>query len=51
MTVISIVIGALGTVTKRLVRRPEDLEKKRTSRDHPNDRIKTGQNTEKNPRG
>ena len=36
VTIISIVIGTLGTVTKGLVQRLEDLEIKRTSGDHPN---------------
>ena len=30
------VIGALGTVTKGLIPKLEDLENKRMSRDHPN---------------
>ena len=33
---IQIVIGGLGTVTKGLVQKLEDLEKKRRSGDHPN---------------
>ena len=42
MTVISIVIGALGTVTKGLVKGIEELE------DPPNDStVKIGHNTEK----
>ena len=49
MTVILIVIDALGTVTRGLVQVLEDLEM-RTGRDHPNDCIiKIGPNTEKNP--
>ena len=48
VTVITIVIGALGTVTKRLVQGTGGLGNKRTSRDHPNySIIKIGQNTEK----
>ena len=46
LRVIPIVIGALGTVTKGLVKRPEDLE----IRIHLNfSIIKIGQNTKKNP--
>ena len=42
----SIVIGALGTVTKGLVQRTGGLGNKRTSRDHPNyGMIAIGQNT------
>ena len=36
VTVILIVIGALRTISKELLKRLGDLEKKRTSRDHPN---------------
>ena len=43
MTVIPIVIGVLGTVTKGLVKELGGLGKKRTSF------IKIGQNTEKSP--
>ena len=47
VTVILIVIDALGTVTKRLIL---GLGNKRTSRDHPNYNInKIGQHTEKSP--
>ena len=50
VTVIPIIIGALSTVSKRLVQGLEDLENKKTTRDHPNYRIiKIGQNTEKSP--
>ena len=48
-TVIPIIIGALGTVTKGLIQGLEDFEM-RTSGDHPNySIIKFGQNTEKSP--
>ena len=47
MTVIPIVIGTLGTVTKGLFK---GLGNKRTSRDHPNYCIiEIGQNTEESP--
>ena len=50
VTVILIVIGALGTLTKGLVQGLKGLEKKRTSRDHPNySIIKIDQNTKKSP--
>ena len=50
MTVIPIVIGALGAVTKGLVKGLEELGNKRTSGDHPNySIIKIGKNTEKSP--
>ena len=46
MTVIPIVIGTLGTVSKGLVQGLEDLE----LRDHPNDSIvELSQNTTKSP--
>ena len=46
--VISIVIGALGTVLKGLVKGTGRFENKRTSGDHPDSSIiKIGQNTEK----
>ena len=48
VSIIPIVIGALGTVTKELVH--GRLENKSTSRDHPNySIIEIGQNTEKSP--
>ena len=48
--VIPIVIGALGTVTKRLVQGLEDLVIRGYSGDHPNYSIvEIGQNTEKSP--
>ena len=50
MTVIPTVIGALGTVTKGLIKGLEDLEINGTSGDHPNYTvIKISQNTEKSP--
>ena len=39
MTMIPTVIGALGTVIKWLVQGMEDLGKRRTSGDYPNDSI------------
>ena len=46
----AIVISELGTVTKRLLQRLEDLGNKRTSGDHPNYKIiEIGQNTKKSP--
>ena len=43
-------IGAFGTVTRELLKGPEDLEVGGTSGDHPNYRIiENGQNTEKSP--
>ena len=46
----SIVIGALGTVTKILVKKSRCIGNKRTSGDHPNYNItKISQNTEKIP--
>ena len=49
LTVIPIVIGALGTVTNRLAQVMEDLEM-RTCGDRPNySCVKTSQNTKKNP--
>ena len=50
VTIIPIVIGAFGTVTKVLIKGQEDLEKKRTSGDHSNYYIiENSQNTEKSP--
>ena len=49
MIVIPVVIGALGTIPKGLVKGLDDLEI-RTSTDHPDESIiKISQNTEKNP--
>ena len=49
VTVLPIIIGILGTVTKGLVKELEDL-KMRTNGDHRNYRIiKIGQHTEKSP--
>ena len=48
MTIIPIVIGAFGTVTKRLLKGLGGLQSWRTSGDHPSYRIiENGQNTEK----
>ena len=48
--IISIVIGALGTVTKNLVQGLGGLGNNRTNGDHPNYCIiESGQNTEKSP--
>ena len=48
VTIIPIVIGAFGTVTKGLLKSLEDLEV--GGRDHPsNNIIENGQNTEKSP--
>ena len=48
VTEILIEIGALGTVTKRLIQKFEDLENKGTSGDHPNNSVtEICQNTEK----
>ena len=50
MKIIPIVIGALGTVTKRINKRTEGLGNMSTSGDNPNYRIAMiGQNTEKSP--
>ena len=50
VTIIPIVIGAFGTVTKGLLRGLEYLEVSGTGGDHPNDSIiENGQNTEKSP--
>ena len=49
MTIITIVIGAFGTVTKGLLK-GRGLGSWRTSRDYPNDSIlENGQDTEKSP--
>ena len=39
VTIVPIVIGALGTITKGLLEGLEDLEGWRTGRDYPNDSI------------
>ena len=50
MTVIPIVIGSLGTLTKQLIQRLGGLENKRTSGDHPNYYIiEKGRNVEESP--
>ena len=50
VTIIPIVIGAFGTVTKGLLKGLEDFGSWRTSGDHPNySIIENGQNTEKSP--
>ena len=47
-TIVPVVIGAFGTVTKGLLKGLEGLGSWRTSGDHPNDSIiEDGQNTEK----
>ena len=49
--VILIVIGALGTILKGLVKKTIGAGNRRTSRDHPNYGIvEVGKNTEKSPR-
>ena len=48
VTIVPIVIGALGTETKGLIERPGGLESWRTGRDYPNDSItEKGQNIDK----
>ena len=48
--IVPIVIGALGTVTKGLLRGPGGFGSWRTGRDYPNDSIaKNGQNPETSP--
>ena len=48
--VIPVVIGALRTVPKGLVRELEEIRNRRTSQDHPNYGIvEVAQNTEKSP--
>ena len=50
VTVIPIVIGALGMISKGLVKKTEGVWNRKKSRDHPNYSIvKVGQNTEKSP--
>ena len=50
VTIVPIVIGALGTVTKRIIKGPGGLGSWRTSGVYPNDSIiEYGQNTEKSP--
>ena len=50
VTVLPIVVGALGTVTKGLVKSIRGLRNKRSSGDHPNYSIvEIDQNTEKSP--
>ena len=52
VTVIPIVIGALATVTKRLIKGPEDFEMRAREENIQNYSIfKIGQNTEKSPGG
>ena len=49
VTIIPVVIGAFGTITKGLLKDLEDLEVV-TGRDYPNDSTtENGQNTEKSP--
>ena len=48
VTIIPVVIGAFGTVTKGLLNRPGRFRSWRPSGDHPNNSIiENGQNTEK----
>ena len=50
VTIMLIVIGAFGTITKGLLKRLEDLGVSGPSEDHPKDTIiENGQNTEKSP--
>ena len=50
MTVISIVIGALGTIPKGFGKETGRIRNRRTSGDHPHyHNVKSGQNTEKSP--
>ena len=50
VTIVPIVIGALGTVTKGLLKGLDGHGSRRTGRDCPNGRIaENGQNPEKNP--
>ena len=50
VTIVPIVIGALGTITKGFIKRPGGLGSWQTGRDYPNDSIaKNGQNTETSP--
>ena len=50
VTIVPIVIGAFGTITKGLLKGLEDLEVGRRVEDYPNDSIaENGQNTEKSP--
>ena len=50
VTVIPIVIGALGSITKRIGKGTGRFRNQRTSRDHPDYSItKIGKNTEKSP--
>ena len=50
LTIVAIVIGALGTITKGLLKGQEDLEVGETGRDYPNDSIaENGQNLETSP--
>ena len=50
VTIIPIVIGAFGTLTKGLLKGLGGLGSWRTSGDHPNDNtVENGQNTRKSP--
>ena len=49
VTVIPIIIGALGTISQRIHKRTGGRRNKSISRDHPNHSIKIVQNTKKNP--
>ena len=50
VTVIAIVVGALGTVPKEFGRKTEEIEDQTENRDRPDySNIKISQNTEKSP--
>ena len=50
VTIVPIMIGALGTITKGIIKKPGGLGSWRTGRDYPNDSItENSQNTEKSP--
>ena len=50
VTIIQIIIGAFGSVTKGLLKGPSGIGSWRTSGDHPNSYIiENGLNTEKSP--
>ena len=50
VTIVPVVIGAFGTISKGLLKGLDDLESWRTGRDYPNDSIaEKGQNPETSP--
>ena len=50
VTIVPIVTGALGTITKGIIKRLRRLGSRRTGRDYPNDNIaKNGQNPVTSP--